>query len=156
MEWLISEVFGPAKDIGDTLAAAPNDDRLPVSLASLVLLGDAPPPTRGHVFFTRCLEPLSRMKDGLEVRDQEVGNLPADVAAEIRNLQRIVNCAVGIGMFGPHDEARYYAGSGIGECGSRGLRAVIRHVRGVPFPSAVQSDRRRRRQTMTGRLSRLD
>ena len=66
------------------LATAPNDDRLPVSLASLVLFGGAPPATRDHVFFTHCVEPLTRMKSGLERADAEVRNLPLDIVAEIR------------------------------------------------------------------------
>ncbi|MGD0897012.1 MAG: hypothetical protein ABR915_04190 [Thermoguttaceae bacterium] len=66
MEWLISEVFAPAKAIGDALAQAP--------------------PDKVSKVFHCCILLLAQMEKGLKRADQEIDSFPADVAAEIRNL----------------------------------------------------------------------
>jgi hypothetical protein len=141
MEWLIAEVFGPAKDIGDWLAGARNDEEalagIPLGILSGGIFRGTPyTATKSYVFRTHCQEPLAQMIDGLKRADQELANLPPDVATEIRNLQQIVNGSVG--TISLHEDAMYYAGSDIGEYGRRGWSAVIRNLKGVPFPSAAQ------------------
>ncbi|MGA2065807.1 MAG: hypothetical protein ABSG86_12600 [Thermoguttaceae bacterium] len=139
MEWLISEVFGPAKTIGDWLAGARNDEEalagIPLSILSGGIVRGAPyTATKSYVFRAHCQEPLAQMIDGLKRADQELANLPPDVTTEIRNLQQIVNGSVG--TISLHEDAMYYVGSDIGEYGRRGWSAVIRNLKGVPFPLA--------------------
>ena len=135
MDWLISEVFSPAKAIGEMLAGAYNDGEVPVGVHRQVLIGDTLyAATKGVVFQGCCQKELAQMIAGLERADLELSNLPSDVATEIQNLQRIVNGSVGAISF--YDGAMYYASTDIGGCGRRGWSAVIRHIKGVPFPSA--------------------
>jgi pyrimidine deaminase RibD-like protein len=133
VQWLISEVFSPAKWIGERLAAANDDNGIPAGVYGVTSTGA--PATVGYVFRDECRKPLSRLEEGLKRADKELQSLPPDVAAEVRTLQRIVNGAVGTISF--YDGAKYYAGSDIGPTGQRGWSAIIRHVKGIPFPSAA-------------------
>ena len=135
MQWLINEVFAQAAAIGDQLAGAYNEDEVPVGVYKTVRMGDTIyPATKGIVFKACCQEELARMISGLKRAGLELTDLPPGISAEIRNLQRIVNGAVGTISY--YDGAAYYAGTDIGECGKRGWSAVIRHLKGMPFPSA--------------------
>ncbi len=80
--------------------------------------------------------PFARLKDGLKRADMELETLPPDVAAEVRNLQSIVNGSCYAER--PIDEVIYFFGSDIGQVAIRGQQAVARHAMPpkpfVPFP----------------------
>lgn len=128
MQWLIDEVFAPARWIGETLATANPD-------------------TIGHTFWSECCKssspgcpsPLHRLENGLKRAGSELGDLPPDVADEVRALARIVDG----GRRGPislFDAGTYYAKSGIADVGRRGWEAILRCIRSPLFPWAEMPD----------------
>jgi hypothetical protein len=121
MQWLIDEVFSPAMAIAQQLAA--RDQAGTVS-----------------GFFAPAAESwrlYARLKIGLQCADRELQGLPAEVAAEVRGLQRILNGAESAnGNISLFDAARYLADSELGLIGKRGWSAVVRQTVPLPFPDA--------------------
>ena len=110
--WLISEVFSPARWIGEQLAAFDPDQI-------------------GYFLYPQSegLRALSQLMEGIKRAYRELQTLPPDVVTEVRKLQRIINGGEGSnGNISFYDGARYYAESDIGPTGKRGWAAVMRHI----------------------------